>query len=53
MILNAIVWTAKLDVPADGVPSKRPTLEELEANQDFPKPKDYDNKREKQLLEKK
>jgi type 1 glutamine amidotransferase len=31
-MLNAIVWIAKLEVPADGVPSKTPTQEELEAN---------------------
>lgn len=33
LILNAIVWLAKLDVPANGVPSKRPTEAEMEANQ--------------------
>ena len=38
-MLNAIVWTAKGEVPADGVPSKDPTQEELEANLDKPKPK--------------
>lgn len=32
LMLNAIVWIAKLDVPADGVPSKTPTQEEMEAN---------------------
>ncbi len=36
LLLNAILWTAKLDVPAGGVPSKV-TAEELTANQD-PKP---------------
>ena len=50
VVLNGIVWTAKLDVPADGVQSKRPTLAELEANQDYPKPKDYDNKRTEAIL---
>ncbi|MCA9174704.1 MAG: NPCBM/NEW2 domain-containing protein [Planctomycetales bacterium] len=34
VMLNAIVWCAKLEVPAGGVGDKRPTLEELEANQD-------------------
>lgn len=33
LVLNAIVWTAKAEVPADGVVST-PTKEELEANQD-------------------
>jgi hypothetical protein len=34
VILNAIVWCAGLDVPAGGVPPKRPTAEELTANPD-------------------
>jgi type 1 glutamine amidotransferase len=32
LMLNAIAWIAKVEVPADGVPSKTPTQEELEAN---------------------
>jgi len=36
VVLNAIVWIAKADVPDGGVPSKTPTLEELKANQDYP-----------------
>ena len=32
LMLNAIAWIAKLDVPAEGVASKTPTQEELEAN---------------------
>ena len=32
LMLNAICWIAKIDVPADGVPSKTPTQEEMEAN---------------------
>lgn len=38
IVLNAIVWAAGLDVPPEGVPSRTPTQEELEQNQDFPKP---------------
>jgi hypothetical protein len=34
LVLNAIVWTAKLDVPEGGVPSKTPTDEEMKANLD-------------------
>ena len=34
LVLNAIVWTAKLDVPAEGVVSKTPTAEEMKANLD-------------------
>lgn len=33
-ILNSIVWIAKVDVPANGVESKRPTVQELLANMD-------------------
>ena len=36
--LNALCWIAKVEVPEGGVPSKTPTREELEANQDYPKP---------------
>jgi len=32
LMLNTICWIAKLEVPAEGVPSKTPTQEELEAN---------------------
>lgn len=39
-VLNAIVWAANGEVPADGVPSATPTQEEMEANQDEPKPAD-------------
>lgn len=38
VVLNAIVWTANGEVPAEGVVSPTPTQEELEANQDEPKP---------------
>jgi putative membrane-bound dehydrogenase-like protein len=34
VMLNAIVWTAGLEVPASGVKSKTPTSEEMDANQD-------------------
>ena len=38
LILNACVWLTGAEVPAEGVPSRRPTQTELEANQDYPKP---------------
>jgi type 1 glutamine amidotransferase len=34
LVLNAIVWTAQLDVPKDGVPSTTPTDADLEQNLD-------------------
>ncbi len=44
-VLNAIVWTAGLDVPEQGVPSRTPTYEELLKNQDYPKPDDFNEQR--------
>lgn len=41
VVLNGIVWVAKIDVPAGGVPSKTPTAEDLEANLDSPRPKGW------------
>jgi type 1 glutamine amidotransferase len=34
LVLNAIVWTAKADVPAEGVSSQPPTVDDLLANLD-------------------
>ncbi len=45
VVLNAILWTAHREVPAGGVSSKTPTLAELEANQDKPKPANLDEKK--------
>ena len=38
LVLNAIVWTAHIEPPKDGVGSKTPSQTELEENQDEPKP---------------
>jgi hypothetical protein len=32
LVLNAIAWAAKADVPANGIPTPRVTIEDLEAN---------------------
>jgi len=37
VVLNALVWITGAEVPAAGVPSKTPTIEELEANADYEK----------------
>jgi hypothetical protein len=41
VVLNAITWVAGVEVPPQGVPSKTPTLEELDANQDEPRPANF------------
>lgn len=51
VVLNAIVWTAGLDVPEGGTPSTTPTLEELEANQDYPQPDDFDRERIQRMID--
>ncbi len=38
VVLNGIAWIAGAEVPATGVESPTPSTEELEANQDYPKP---------------
>lgn len=45
LVVNAIAWTAGAEIPEDGIDTPTPTLEELEANQDFERPANY--KREK------
>jgi len=41
-VLNALVWIAGAEVPAGGVPSKTPTLEQLEADLGVPRPNNFD-----------
>jgi hypothetical protein len=40
-VLNALVWIAGAEVPADGVPTKTPTVEELEADLGVPRPGNF------------
>ncbi len=42
VVLNAIVWIAGVEVPADGVPSHTPTVEELLENQAYEMPDGFD-----------
>jgi hypothetical protein len=51
VVLNGIVWVAGLDVPAGGVCSKTPTLEELEANQDYPQPPKFDREKIRKMIQ--
>ena len=51
IVLNALVWICGLEVPPNGVQSKTPTIEELEADQDYPKPANYDTDRIRRLIE--
>lgn len=42
LVLNAIVWTARGEVPEGGVGTPTVTLEDLQKNQDFPVPANFD-----------
>jgi len=39
LLLNAMVWVSGAEVPAGGVPSARPSDDEIAANQDYERPK--------------
>jgi len=50
LVLNSLVWIAGVEVPVSGVPSKTPTIEELEANQDYPMSKRWDRQKIGELI---
>lgn len=43
LVLNAIAWIAKVDVPSGGVSTGEVTFDDLLKNQDFPKPDNWKN----------
>ncbi len=45
LVLNALAWISKVDVPGEGVASTTPDIEELKLNHDFPIPKDFDHEK--------
>jgi type 1 glutamine amidotransferase len=51
VVLNGIAWVAKLDVPPDGVPSEKPTFEELAVHLDKPQPANFDREKVRRLIE--
>jgi hypothetical protein len=52
-VLNAIAWTAKIEIPKDGIVTATPTQAELEANQDYAKPGAKKNRKKKNKKKKK
>jgi type 1 glutamine amidotransferase len=50
LMLNAICWIAKVDVPAGGIPTVTPTVEEMEANLEGDRPRDWTAERTKQMI---
>jgi len=51
LMLNAICWIAKVDVPARGVPTPTPTAAEMEANLEGERPKDWTIERTQRVIE--
>ncbi|MEE2737414.1 MAG: ThuA domain-containing protein [Planctomycetota bacterium] len=51
LVLNAIVWTAGMEVPEEGIPSETPSLEELIRYQDEPVPEGFDFSQIERLLQ--
>ena len=51
LILNAIVWTAGVDVPAGGVPAGTVTVDDLLQNHDEPIPADFNKARIQAMLD--
>lgn len=52
VMLNAIVWAAQGEVPAEGVGGKKANLDLLKENQDYPVPEKYDWKRAEERISK-
>jgi len=50
LMLNAICWIARVEVPAAGVPTVTPTVEEMEANLQGDRPRDWTADRTKQMI---
>ena len=51
LILNAVVWTAGADVPTDGVPAGKVTVDDLLQNHDEPIPADFNKARIQAMLD--
>ena len=51
LILNAIVWSAGVDVPKDGVPAGKVTVDDLLQNHDEPIPADFNKARIQAMLD--
>lgn len=51
LVLNAIAWSAKIDVPEEGVPTPSVDLAKLKANQDFPLPANFNEQSVQQMLD--
>ena len=51
LVLNAIAWTAGVEIPQDGIASATPSIQDLEANQDYPAPPNHNAARIQKMLD--
>jgi type 1 glutamine amidotransferase len=51
LLLNAVLWIAKVDVPPDGVDSPTPTAEEMEANLQGNRPKNWTPQQTQRIID--
>jgi type 1 glutamine amidotransferase len=50
IVLNGLVWITATKVPPAGVPSKTPTVKELEENQDYPDSRNWNRRRLQDMI---
>jgi len=51
LLLNAVCWIAKAEVPAGGVPTPTPTVQDMEANLAGERPTDWTADRTREIIE--
>ncbi len=51
LMLNALCWIAKVEVPPEGVPTRTPTPEEMEANLQGEPPQDWSPDRTREIID--
>lgn len=51
LMLNAICWIAKVDVPVGGVTTETPTVAEMEANLEGKRPEDWTTEKTEKVIE--
>jgi len=51
LMLNAVCWIARIEVPADGVPTRTPTVEQMEASLEGDRPQDWTADRTREIIE--
>ena len=50
-VINGILWTARMEVPANGFETPRPTMDELLKNQDYEPDKNFNRQEWEKKIE--